>query len=229
MAHGGPVDAVRFSSRGDALVTASRDGMVRLWDIPAEPPGQTSLRFLGSHPRFSPDASRLVAFDYSSGPLLIELPSGRAVPDAFLGWDPTGQKRDSNSEVFDATGARLATALRESDEAVVWDAATGKRVAGALRNDHPSGKSYGGRREISALGLSPGGGRLVTYGLELGLASWDVGSGRLLASAVVDAFAYSITFSPDGRRFALSLSDRTDIRDAGAIDKPAAISRSGPS
>ena len=212
MVHASPVLALAFSGDGRSLATASRDGTVRLWDVPTAPTDNTYLPLRSSEVRVSPDASRLFAADFVSGAsLLLALPGGAPIatlPDAESGV----KNRTFDAYVFDKDSRRLLTVIASGPyvaprEAWVWDAATGKRLAGPLRG------------QFLTADLGPGGKRFVTHGRDEGLMLWDVDSGSRVAAVQLPVWVYSAVFSPDGRRIALSMLDRTQIREAASIER----------
>lgn len=102
------VTSVRFSSDGARVVTASRDGDVRLWDARTGELLRTLREHLGTvaHAEFSPDGRWIV----SAGPSTAGL---WASDTGRLQFFLRGHEARLTSAAFDPTGTRIVTAGRD--------------------------------------------------------------------------------------------------------------------
>jgi WD40 repeat protein/transcriptional regulator with XRE-family HTH domain len=183
-----PVDSIALSPDGHTLAAQSRDGKVRIWDLP-----RGRLR----HTLTGPDDSGVAAFS----------PDGRTLAVSAGGvihmWDPvTGRKLGTltipggsvRGIAFSPDGrtvaADSATAVR------VWDVATGHRRHGFTGHPDPQAVSFGpGGRTVAA--VNPTGQVRV----------WDLATGRTLASHNSQIDGAAVAFSPDGRTYAVVRTD----------------------
>ncbi|HXT51634.1 MAG TPA: WD40 repeat domain-containing protein, partial [Thermoanaerobaculia bacterium] len=187
--HDGDITSAAFTTDGQAVVTASRDGTARVWDVESR-----RQRFVAKHPEAVEDA-RLVA----DGTLLATLSGGRsrlwritsgsadvrtALVEMEDDGDPTG--RDGRADNFSPDG-KLAV-VRAGETAQVWDVAA-RKVRFTLE--------HGGWVRMAA--FVDGGRLLVTAGDEKVARVWDLATGlpryTLQHAAEIEASA----ISPDGR------------------------------
>lgn len=130
LGHNGVIESVDFSPGGDTLITASRDGTVRLWDMVtyserAMLTGHTD-RVTGAV--FSPDGTRAASsswdgtvriWDVGSGAELLSLPFGAEVD--YVAFSPNGTQIAGGGLNGSGDGG-LAGLVR------IWDAATGTEI-----------------------------------------------------------------------------------------------------
>lgn len=194
----------QFSPDDRYIMTNGLDYVVRLWDA-------TTGDLIRSHPGFqpnasyfSPDGTRYLinniphivrVFDVATGEEQAVL-NGHTDEIMRARWSP-----DSRSIV---TGSRDRTAR-------IWDAATGEERLRLVSH----------LEEIFGVRYSPDGSRIVTYGFDNHILIWDALTGAEMAIITVDhpsvpgAFALNdVTWSPDGRRLAVSSKGDTGIYDA---------------
>ena len=134
MLHAGPIDALSFSADGKSLVTGGRDGTIRVWDVPKSPVGR-AYRW-GWSERLSPDGTRAFFCETQRGATFLDLGSGIEIP---LDMPRRVEACDRNGIAgarFDKDGRFFAT-WNQKGEVDVWDAATGKRLAGPLKMADP--------------------------------------------------------------------------------------------
>jgi len=211
--HRGEIGAMRFSTDGKRLFTASRggDAMARVWDL--ESNGTASRPVAGRSPaaRLSPDGL-LIADASDSGIQLWDAATGRLVRQS-----PTGNVFRAHSVAFSPTDKRLLAVGSESgtDQSYValWDIDAGielARLPGAT--DLPAFKIDSGTGAIGALAFSPDGKYLVgAFGGRIGyperttntsypLKVWDVATRRLIHRLDGHTFCCtSLDFSRDGK------------------------------
>jgi WD40 repeat protein/serine/threonine protein kinase len=183
-----------FSPDGACIVTASRDGTARVWNaatgIPLTAPLQHN-RYPVAKAAFSPDGKRVVTASYPAA-RVWNAATGRliAVLDHITSVTHAAFSPDS----------RWVVTTSLDNTAQVWNAATGQRVAPALKhNGHVNHASF-----------SPDGRRVVTAGMEGTVQVWDAATGARSAAPLHHCGAiWRATFSPDGRHLLTASSDET--------------------
>lgn len=183
-----PVDSFALSPDGHTLATQSRDGKVRIWNLPA---GELRHTFTGQ------DTGEVAAFS----------PDGRTLAVATGGvirmWDPvTGRKLGTltipggaiRGIAFSSGGRTVAAASATTVR--VWDVATGRKRHGFTGHPDPEAVAFGpdGR---TVLAVSFGG--LVRV--------WDAATGRTRTTHDSRIKGYAVAFSPDGRTYAVVRTD----------------------
>ncbi|MFF3484346.1 helix-turn-helix domain-containing protein [Streptomyces sp. NPDC002701] len=182
-----PVDSLALSPDGHALATHSRDGKIRMWELPE---GRLRHTFSAHGVRevvtFSPDGRTLAVTTTgdSDGLALWEPVTGKklktfAVPDSSvrgMAFSPDGR----------TVAAASALAVR------VWDVATGRTRHRFTSHPDPQAVTFGpdGRTVAAA-----GGDGLVQV--------WEVATGRVRHTHDSQIKAVTVRFSPDRRTYAL--------------------------
>jgi WD40 repeat protein len=179
--HTDAVVACAFSPDAARIVSAGRDGALKLWD--ADTGGE--LRTLRGHGRwvvacaYSPDGAWVVSASQDKTLKLWETETGRAVHtlEAHDGW--------VNSCVFSPDGTQVASA---SDDQTVklWD----------VRNGRESLTLVGHTSSIRACAFSPDGTRVASVSSDRTLRVWDAESGRCIASLPLVGGGVSVAFHP---------------------------------
>ena len=183
---------VRFLSSGRLLVTASMDGLVRVWDLaPAlpRPPALQSNEGDGAYQlAFSPDGKALALLSLRGGQIRV-LDVENGVPAApFIGY--TVADFD-----FSRDGRHLVTAQQQR-LARVWDFHTGEPRTPAVQHDE----------RVRSVRFSPDGKNVASAGgsdtTGLGeLRVWDAATGQMQFDPQhPDGRVVSLEFTPDGRR-----------------------------
>jgi WD40 repeat protein len=174
--HAGRITDLRFTPDGKALLSASNDGSVRLWDAAT---GRELRRWLGDNAGcFSPDGKLLATWgktahvwDVATGQELPWSPAKDKEKDLF--WDVEAQFSHDGSYLA-LVGQLRSGQPSDAAPAVVyqvWQVATGKRL---LRVVEPQ-KQYCGRMTWF---LRPDGTLLVPDASDPGVVR-DVGSGKV--------------------------------------------------
>ncbi|MDH6438967.1 WD40 repeat protein/transcriptional regulator with XRE-family HTH domain [Streptomyces sp. SAI-144] len=187
-----PVDATAVSPDGRTVATVSRDGKVRIWELPG---GRLRHTFPGH------DTGNVAAFS----------PDGRTLAVATGGiirrWDPvTGKQLGTltlpggsvRGIAFSPDGRTVAAASATTVR--VWDMTTGRKRRGFTGHPDPEAVAFGpDGRTVAAVGLS---------GL---VRVWDVATGRTRTVGGGRIDGRVVAFSPDGRTYAV-------IRTGGSVE-----------
>ena len=206
--HAGATSEVICHPDGVHVLSSSREGCVRLWELKT---GKLVRRFIGEGGgsmwgiRFINEGKEFLAANSDSKVYRFEVASGRVLktyqhPDDVyrLAVHPDGKH-------FVATGAGKMV--------ILWEIETGKKVRSF---DGHTGSVY------TAI-LVEGGKRLITGASDDTLRQWDVESGECLKvqkeKPKYDTI-YTIRASPDGKRFAMvSLDKRVRVFESATLEE----------
>ncbi|MFD5574385.1 nSTAND1 domain-containing NTPase [Streptomyces cadmiisoli] len=177
-----PVDSVALSPDGHTLATHSRDGGIRIWDLPG---GRLRHTFTAH------GVSEVAAFD----------PSGRVLAvatEATIGmWDTATGRNLGTLRVPDGSVRGMAfspdgrTVAAASPRAVrVWDVASGRT------RDHLTGHP-----DPQAVAFGPDGRTVAAVGLTGQVRVWDAVTGQTLTVHDGPIEVAAVAFSPDGRTY----------------------------
>ncbi|WP_051858459.1 nSTAND1 domain-containing NTPase [Streptomyces cellulosae] len=183
-----PVDSLTLSADGHTVAAQSRDGKVRIWDLPG---GRLRHTFTGH------DTGEVAAFS----------PDGRTLAVATGGvvrmWDPVTGRKLGNLTIpggairgiaFSPDGRTVAAVSATTVR--VWDVTTGRRRHGFTGHYTPESVAFGpDGRTVAAVSL----GGLVRV--------WDVATGRTRTTQDSHIEGYAVAFSPDGRTYAVVRTD----------------------
>ncbi len=198
LALSGPADGVRsvaFSPEGRKVVTASRDGTARIWDLAS---GRQILSLNGHTDQvtaaaFSTDGRRVVTASDDNTARIWDPLTGR--PILLL----SGHTHRVWSAAFSPDGRRVLTASRDKT-ARIWDAATGREIVVLAGHAAP----------VRSAAFSPDGRLVVTASDDKTARIWDARTGREIVRLNGHASSlYAAMFSPDGRHVVTASSDRT--------------------
>ncbi len=175
-----------FSPDGRRVVTASEDGIARVWDTetgePVTPPLRHAARL--AHAAFSPDGSLVVTAAADSTTRVWDAATGE--PRSA----PLKQGDAIRHACFSPDGRRVATASRDGT-AQVWDVATSAPVGPPLRH----------RAAVAYVSFSPNGDRVVTASGDFTARVWSSDTGEPITPPLAHStFVNQASFSPDGRR-----------------------------
>lgn len=181
----------RDDSAGDHLVTASADGLVRIWETKS---GKEVRRFTGHEgavyaTAFSPDGARLVSASADKRAFIWDVASGRCLTRI------EGHEAAVSRASFSADGAHLLTSSGDGS-ARIWDAASGAQLLHFKGHDD----------WVSTAAFNPAGDRVVTASNDLTVRVWDAHTGGELAR-FTDASPFTIaSFSRNGERIMATLA-----------------------
>jgi WD40 repeat protein/serine/threonine protein kinase len=183
--HHESVRSIAFSLDGTRLATASEDKTVKVWDVAT---GVETLTFRGhTHDVdsvvFTPDGSSIASASRNGSVIVWDMATGRNINKFEI-------NESKYPIVFSPDGRRVVSAAGNG-LVLVWNVTTG------------TGPTWlKGHAGFDNVALSPGGARLVTAGQTLRV--WDVTSGWETPKLKRELLANvnSVTFSPDGLRFA---------------------------
>jgi len=195
-AHSGPVYSVPFLPDGKTIVSASKDGTLRKWDVAAGAPYPALMALDGQidYVSLSPDGKvlavaagdgKLRLFDLASGKVLREIATGHALMVSFS-----------------PDGAMLVTAQQDGS-ARLWNARTG--APGAVLRNH--------EKSVWSARFSKEGSRIVTASEDGSVRIWDVASGSELGVFQVadNSKAYFADFGPNDRVVAVG-TEKTGVQ-----------------
>ncbi|MFI6369648.1 helix-turn-helix domain-containing protein [Streptomyces sp. NPDC050546] len=193
-----PVRSLTVSTDGRTVATHSKDGKVRIWELPGG-----RLR----HTLTVPGSGEVVALSAEGRTLAVAI-SGDV--GAVIGlWDPATGRRIRTVTVPD--GAVWATAFSPDGRTVaaaslsavqVWDVATG-RTRHSFSSDAPRTVAFG-----------PDGHTVAAASYSGQVRVWDVTNGRTRTAHESPIDGYAVAISPDGRTYAVVRSDRSvQLRD----------------
>jgi WD40 repeat protein len=212
--HAAPLTSLAVSPDGRLLVSADRDGVVKVWDrgnaaeaLTVQAPAGVLWRQVS----VSPDDKRLalVARPVNQPPNRVEEVRLR---DLATGQETVLTRAADQSLTyvgFSPDGRRLLTVSSRPNPLVVklWDVESGRELW-----------TLPDVKVLSALAFSADGGRLATAGPSEPIRVWDTASGKeVLTLATRLEHVWTITFSPDGTQLAATGQVDADRRTAWGI------------
>jgi WD40 repeat protein/tRNA A-37 threonylcarbamoyl transferase component Bud32 len=199
MQHNRAVLAVAFSPDGKLVVTGSADRTAWLWDA------ATGRAYAG--PFRHSDSVVAVAFPPSNSKAVLTASSdgtarlwGAAAEPGKQLWE-LRHDGEVRAIAFSPGGEKVLTAADTgggSGEAYLWDAATGKRLAGPLAH----------RKAIVAVAFNHNGAVVATASEDMTAQLWDAGSGKPLAGPLKhQGTATSLAFRPKSEHLLTGSTD----------------------
>ncbi len=185
---------IEFSPDGRRVVTASGDGIARIWDTAS---GQVLMELTGHDglvyaARFSPDGGRVVTASGDGTARVWDAETGKEMMVL------NGHGRDVYVAAFSPDGQRLVTAS-DDGTARIWDLGKGEGVG-----------LEGHEKWLNDAAFSPDGARVVTAAADGTARIWDAATGAELfvLRGHLDS-VNSARFSPDGGRVVTASDDDT--------------------
>ncbi|QWB27654.1 MULTISPECIES: helix-turn-helix domain-containing protein [Streptomyces] len=187
-----PVGSIALSPDGRTVATHSRDGKVRIWDLPG---GRLRQTFTGH------DTDQVAAFSPDGRTLAVAM--ARESGTEIGMWDPVTGRKLGTLAIPDGAVGGLAfsadgrTVAATSPAAVrVWDVATGRTRHSFTSLPDPEAVSFGSDgRTVAAVGFN---------GL---VRVWDVATGRTRITHDSHIEGRAVAISPDGRTYVFVRTD----------------------
>jgi WD40 repeat protein len=203
--HAAQVEGLAVSPDGLVAASASRDGMLKVWDLATHRPAGETVEGIGGFAcvAYSPTGKTLVAGGFAGEFVLVEGGVKRTLQESSASGPAAVRAVD-----FAPDGATVATG---SDDGIVrlWDVSSGRvryalegHVRAAAAPDFAPGLEL--PIAVNDLAFSPDGRMLASVGMDGQAIFWDTPSGRVRMQISGNCGPlWSLAFSPDGRTIAL--------------------------
>ncbi len=191
-----------FSPNDQLILTASRDGQLRLWDAKTRNPVGKAMKHVGvSAAAFSPDGSRIVTTGSRDEPALLW---DARVCELLGSLGPVSlHEIEVGAAMFTGDSRRIVT--QGTNGSAIWNAADGRRIH-ELRHEHHSNAFF-----------SPNGEHIVVHlyddwGTTL---LWDANTGEVIGELNKGRGAGFVLFSQDNQTL-LTMSHESEA-DGGSV------------
>ena len=213
IAHASDVNSAAFSRDGAHVLTGSKDGTLKLWDIATTRLVRTFAGHKGdiTAVALSPDGTRALSGSKDKTIRLWEVATGRLIRTIYAHLDATGG--EVSSVAFSPDGKRLLSSSRGEAAAKLWDAESGRLVR---MFQHSKGSLRAG---VTSAVFSPDGTRMATGGAGDKIVNlWNTDTGQLVQAfgEAPPTFIYraQLAFSPDGARLLVGDNKTLQLWDA---------------
>lgn len=209
---GSPILSAETDSDGARFVTATQDGIARIWDAATGQPLTPEMRHEKAirHAAFSPDGSKAATASEDGTARIWDSHTGQPLtPPLRYHFDGVARHADWSRD-----GRILA--ISGSHGAALWDAATGREISPVWDTDLPKWNSYTPSvMEIRAVAFAPDGKRLAfvanTY-----LANFAATlTGKMNGTLGKCYDGAAVSYAPDGKRVIIAGSFARDRRGGG--------------
>ena len=194
MEHEDFVNSVQFSPDGNYIVTASRDGIVKIWDVMGKQVGET-IKHEGyvNSAQFSPDGNYIVTASMDSTVKIWDAKTGKQMGETIK------HEGYVNSAQFSPDGNYIVTASSDNT-AKIWATNTGKQKGETIEHE---GIVY-------SVQFSPDGNYIVTESAYKTAKIWDANTGIQVEEIMEhERWVNSVQFSPDGNYIVTASRDST--------------------
>jgi WD40 repeat protein/serine/threonine protein kinase len=194
--HRGSITAVAFSPDGKTILTGSKDGTARLWDVATSKPVGVSLNHKSS--------VTAVAFGYDGKTILTG-----SEDHTVWRWN-IAEKKSINLPVlsldygtamtFSPDGKAVLTRNLLNGTFQLWDVTTAKSVASSMQY----------QKAVNAAAFSPDNKLILTGSLDKLAKLWDAATAKSVGSPFQhEDWVTAVTFSPDSKIVATGCKDGT--------------------
>jgi WD40 repeat protein len=205
LTHQNIVSWAAFTGNGQQVLTAGDDGTVRLWEALT---GHELTRITDEQE----EQRESEASPTSSGKYIV-VGAGRRVSLWESAADRVSRRLVHKTAVTDVTFSRDGKLLATCDTTIarVWDVASGESIAPPMIQQEPNiGSSM--RDQLKSVDFSADGKLLGTANGDDTARIWDVSSGNEIVRLSLKGWAYTASFSPDGKFFVTASSgDKADV------------------
>lgn len=201
--HTGEINSVKYSPDGTKIVSTSRDGTIRVWNVTN---GQELMSckhrnadVLGYHyytsAAFSSDASRIIATSMQREICILDAASGKVL-------NCWAANKYSCPFFIDISPTDACIITASDREIELWDASTGKLIKNLCEDIDGE--------FVRSVAFSPDGKKIVSAGDDKNVYIWDAETGEQLEvfKGHID-IVLSAVFSPDSKHVVSASADKT--------------------